>query len=106
WRLAPDCARRTRHSFPTRRSSDLFHPSLKPPDDLLGDQQLNHLRHERRFICCSGVRRPYAIKKCTNLLRAEPRAQKTAFLTVASDRKSTRLNSSHVSISYAVFCLK
>src|SRR5699024_11994281 len=26
--------------------------------------------------------------------------------TVAVDRKSTRLNSSHVSISYAVFCLK
>src|SRR5207249_5333976 len=25
---------------------------------------------------------------------------------VAGDRKSTRLNSSHVSISYAVFCLK
>src|SRR5437870_7405985 len=25
---------------------------------------------------------------------------------VASDRKSTRLNSSHVAISYAVFCLK
>src|SRR5699024_12319905 len=25
---------------------------------------------------------------------------------VISDRKSTRLNSSHVSISYAVFCLK
>src|SRR5438067_6621926 len=27
-------------------------------------------------------------------------------LTVKRDRKSTRLNSSHVSISYAVFCLK
>src|SRR5207249_11437977 len=27
-------------------------------------------------------------------------------LGVGSDRKSTRLNSSHVSISYAVFCLK
>src|SRR5438067_13155782 len=26
--------------------------------------------------------------------------------TVQGDRKSTRLNSSHVSISYAVFCLK
>src|SRR5699024_12216117 len=26
--------------------------------------------------------------------------------THATDRKSTRLNSSHVSISYAVFCLK
>src|SRR5438067_6645084 len=31
----------------------------------------------------------------------------TAFVAVgAIDRKSTRLNSSHVSISYAVFCLK
>ena len=27
-------------------------------------------------------------------------------ITWKSDRKSTRLNSSHVSISYAVFCLK
>src|SRR5262245_18341468 len=27
-------------------------------------------------------------------------------LTVSSDRKSTRLNSSHLGISYAVFCLK
>src|SRR5699024_11895504 len=26
--------------------------------------------------------------------------------TILADRKSTRLNSSHVSISYAVFCLK
>src|SRR3712207_7527196 len=26
--------------------------------------------------------------------------------TVAEDRKSTRLNSSHANISYAVFCLK
>src|SRR2546427_7107577 len=28
------------------------------------------------------------------------------FLTIAADRKSTRLNSSHSQISYAVFCLK
>src|SRR5436309_11997285 len=28
------------------------------------------------------------------------------FLDQAEDRKSTRLNSSHVKISYAVFCLK
>src|SRR5690625_6078541 len=28
------------------------------------------------------------------------------FLTGIEDRKSTRLNSSHVAISYAVFCLK
>src|SRR5690625_6050182 len=27
-------------------------------------------------------------------------------ISIAADRKSTRLNSSHVAISYAVFCLK
>src|SRR5207249_8842944 len=37
-----------------------------------------------------------------NLLTAGILSQQRAFL----DRKSTRLNSSHVSISYAVFCLK
>src|SRR5207302_9658077 len=30
----------------------------------------------------------------------------TQIVFVAEDRKSTRLNSSHVKISYAVFCLK
>src|SRR3989442_6242088 len=29
-----------------------------------------------------------------------------AYTSIAIDRKSTRLNSSHVRISYAVFCLK
>src|SRR5690625_7114982 len=31
---------------------------------------------------------------------------KAIYKFVAEDRKSTRLNSSHVAISYAVFCLK
>src|SRR5207253_3118172 len=30
----------------------------------------------------------------------------TAIVVLTQDRKSTRLNSSHVAISYAVFCLK
>src|SRR5207249_10896118 len=39
--------------------------------------------------------------------RRAGRAMEDAFLQEAlTDRKSTRLNSSHVSISYAVFCLK
>src|SRR5690625_6049434 len=38
-----------------------------------------------------------------DLHNAEP--EKYA-LEIAKDRKSTRLNSSHVAISYAVFCLK
>src|SRR5207249_1433944 len=39
-------------------------------------------------------------------LRRKPDAQSLFDLHVHRDRKSTRLNSSHVSISYAVFCLK
>src|SRR5439155_8982046 len=39
----------------------------------------------------------------TGLSQAQINAKKTA---INGDRKSTRLNSSHVAISYAVFCLK
>src|SRR5215469_11747829 len=35
-----------------------------------------------------------------------PGTQKQSIQVNAADRKSTRLNSSHVEISYAVFCLK
>src|SRR5690606_41332473 len=38
--------------------------------------------------------------------RTPPRSSKRWSARRASDRKSTRLNSSHVKISYAVFCLK
>src|SRR5215208_7685095 len=38
--------------------------------------------------------------------RRRPGAADRARARRASDRKSTRLNSSHVAISYAVFCLK
>src|SRR5690348_17639711 len=38
--------------------------------------------------------------------RGQRRGARTAGAHVPEDRKSTRLNSSHPSISYAVFCLK
>src|SRR5690349_23332345 len=38
--------------------------------------------------------------------RAPARHERQPCWNSASDRKSTRLNSSHVEISYAVFCLK
>src|SRR6266571_7168137 len=42
---------------------------------------------------------------CTrNCRKSEPQHRRNR--SVAKDRKSTRLNSSHMSISYAVFCLK
>src|SRR2546430_11209489 len=51
-------------------------------------------RDARPFIIPTGVDRLHLIPADRNLTRAE------------IDRKSTRLNSSHSQISYAVFCLK
>src|SRR5437867_9341695 len=70
---------RVLHSFPTRRSSDLT------PDFGLLD-------------CFGGM---YVL----TLLQADRRADSRAD-AVQGDRMSTRLNSSHRTISYAVFCLK
>src|SRR3712207_8869560 len=61
----------------------------------------------------AGARRPVSASSATDTgrgprrlmrrLRARPRRAPAA---AAADRKSTRLNSSHANISYAVFCLK
>src|SRR5699024_12126250 len=48
-------------------------------------------------VCGIGQRGEFVAEKCT---RDDGSGDK------GRDRKSTRLNSSHVSISYAVFCLK
>src|SRR5690606_39298584 len=48
----------------------------------------------------AGGGQPAAARACQRRVRAALPAQ------VRTDRKSTRLNSSHVKISYAVFCLK
>src|SRR5438132_3480105 len=39
-------------------------------------------------------------------LRRQPAPTRPVFVDRSQDRKSTRLNSSHTVISYAVFCLK
>src|SRR3712207_8157832 len=41
-----------------------------------------------------------------HLLEAQRAAEQMLVVEVRVDRKSTRLNSSHANISYAVFCLK
>src|SRR5690349_23192152 len=51
-------------------------------------------RHARVLSACER-QRPYRVRRQTSVLRKS-----------GPDRKSTRLNSSHVEISYAVFCLK
>src|SRR5690606_40745643 len=49
-------------------------------------------------------RRPPAVAAVGNDLVTAAAHQEQVFILI--DRKSTRLNSSHVKISYAVFCLK
>src|SRR5699024_11267260 len=84
------------HPSPPRRSSDLPH------------------HHASRALRRAGSLRPLdpVAKPAKPAVRAAPAARSDvpAALRPAgaglTDRKSTRLNSSHVSISYADFCLK
>src|SRR3712207_7574936 len=46
------------------------------------------------------LNRPAVVQRLLQGIEDKPR------LRIARDRKSTRLNSSHANISYAVFCLK
>src|SRR5207245_10000566 len=77
------------HSFPTRRSSDLCDFVDGPHRD---SQQAAHDREAREDLS--------TVATGSRGLRAPPGSHGR------EDRKSTRLNSSHGSISYAVFCLK
>src|SRR5207249_10404303 len=70
-----------------------------PPDEHLG---LEAALHRQRF-----ARRRRARGRALPLAQQVGHAREVrAGLRAQLDRKSTRLNSSHVSISYAVFCLK
>src|SRR5688572_31897969 len=81
--------------FPTRRSSDLFH--------------LHELRIERVEPTFAGEGGDTARRQLDGLERLGVRlvcTGQTKEECRVGDRKSTRLNSSHSQISYAVFCLK
>src|SRR5437868_10152495 len=81
------------HSFPTRRSSDLWPSSFR-----------------KRLLCSSAIVRPGSSRLYTglSLMMSKPPGLNTLHTERSEepDRKSTRLNSSHVPTSYAVFCLK
>src|SRR5207248_8958428 len=85
------------HSFPTRRSSDL-RPRMGERSASIGPGTLR-----RRVV--DGLRLTFLdpMQRALTI----PRAMLDFFDAYSlSDRKSTRLNSSHRTISYAVFCLK
>src|SRR5207249_12177512 len=88
-------------SFPTRRSSDLTSTS-RPSHSSLRSAEIDS---------CSAIRRssraPFSASLTVSGHRNDFVSGRAEYLNRnALDRKSTRLNSSHVSISYAVFCLK
>src|SRR5690606_41477118 len=88
------------HSVPTRRSSDLAVPVLRELAAALDEFGLRQRKCALRPVQLGRERLE------ARLLRM-PRPESIAALKAqALDRKSTRLNSSHVKISYAVFCLK
>src|SRR5690606_41843199 len=80
------------HSFPTRRSSDLIDPE--------------HLEHYGGFAELKDAFVEFVEKVPFYGLAVLCLDHPTVQEILPRDRKSTRLNSSHVKISYAVFCLK
>src|SRR5207245_11167969 len=89
------------HSFPTRRSSDLE----REVQGCWWEGGPSGRAHLSRARCRQLLHRP--CQRARGQLPSLPRGGGTAAAVRGrQDRKSTRLNSSHGSISYAVFCLK
>src|SRR5205085_11886482 len=83
------------HSFPTRRSSDL--------SGLLEHALIEHAADDVDAGRRLALDDPHVLARVAQeLVHFPPHFAESA----DEDRKSTRLNSSHSQISYAVFCLK
>src|SRR5690606_41844732 len=94
------------HSFPTRRSSDL---KLRLSYGETGNERIPAYRYfsemDNAYYATAGsnIFGMAPSSPANPDLKWETTVQYNAGLDVG-DRKSTRLNSSHVKISYAVFC--
>src|SRR5690606_40279927 len=84
------------HSFPTRRSSDLLSGILSnvPVGNTISIKVTDQTKGENAYSYQAIHAVPFSL------------VSQTSKQLDSLDRKSTRLNSSHVKISYAVFCLK
>src|SRR5690606_39985982 len=102
------CSRDLRHlrSFPTRRSSDLVALNAQNDARMAGFASVHQMMLES--VACVPILAPSG--RAVGALYVETRLRPGTHFerelpTLRADRKSTRLNSSHVKISYAVFCL-
>src|SRR5690606_41642447 len=94
-------AHRDLRSFPTRRSSDLYRLAAGAHKGQLRRSGEPYITHP---LAVAGIVARYGMDDVTIAAALLHDAVEDTVLTL--DRKSTRLNSSHVKISYAVFCLK
>src|SRR5207244_7094715 len=94
---------RHHHTFPTRRSSDL----TPAPEDSLERFRL-HFRHPSfdAKVSSFSIDGEYLRQRRSARKNRHGFSPQVRLNTNDRDRKSTRLNSSHQIISYAVFCLK
>src|SRR5690606_40764535 len=94
-----------RHSFPTRRSSDLNMGVVLGPSRVCS-LDVDHVEYCRQvFSDVLGINLD-DLAAANPTLVGNPARFRIMFRLPEGDRKSTRLNSSHVKSSYAVFCLK
>src|SRR5690349_24210129 len=91
-------APRVLHSFPTRRSSDL------DVADVLSRRGASVIRPLKERLLDESA--PVELRREIPIVLLRKVDRDLAAELDRRDRKSTRLNSSHVEISYAVLCLK
>src|SRR5205814_7247734 len=94
------------HSFPTRRSSDLTQRGRHAARVLSGIE-LDDIGGDERNAQSLEHRQHFAYREATGLAVRDSRRERgiegVEVDRDVQDRKSTRLNSSHLGISYAVF---
>src|SRR5699024_11349098 len=102
----------SKHPITPMHESDLVEHMTKQTSYSVSNYSVNNIEDapenydipENNYVVYDAVQKEH-VTYYGNLLKNNI-TEKESLFTVGSDRKSTRLNSSHVSISYAVFCLK